>query len=119
MLLIFKLLIFSVNKALPGKKSVVESEEDVIRCICGMFMDEGLMIQCERCLVWQHGDCVQADSSIEHYLCEQCNPRKVNRDIVMNPKPDYPEAKAETYYISLMREDLQLRIGKILLWIEI
>jgi [histone H3]-lysine4 N-trimethyltransferase ASH1L len=91
---------------------VVESEEDVIRCICGMFMDEGLMIQCEKCLVWQHADCVQADSSVEHYLCEVCNPRTVNRDIIMNPKPDYPEAKGETYYISLMREELQLRIGK-------
>lgn len=28
-----------------------EEEEEVIRCICGVFRDEGLMIQCEKCLV--------------------------------------------------------------------
>jgi histone-lysine N-methyltransferase ASH1L len=73
-------------------------------------MDEGLMIQCERCLVWQHSDCVKADSSVEHYLCEQCVPRQVNRDILMNPQPDYA-TPGQIYYISLMREDLQLRQG--------
>lgn len=28
-----------------------EEEEEVISCICNIFRDEGLMIQCERCLV--------------------------------------------------------------------
>lgn len=69
------------------------------------------MIQCERCLVWQHSDCVKADSSVEHYLCEQCLPRQVNRDILMNPQPDYA-TPGQIYYISLMREDLQLRQGE-------
>ncbi|KAF4531360.1 hypothetical protein B566_EDAN018103, partial [Ephemera danica] len=87
-----------------------EEEEEVIRCICGLYMDEGLMIQCERCLVWQHADCVKADSSVDHYLCEQCVPRQVNRDILMNPVPEYAQP-GETHYISLMREDLQLRQG--------
>jgi histone-lysine N-methyltransferase ASH1L len=87
-----------------------DDEEEVIRCICGLYTDEGLMIQCERCLVWQHADCVKADSSVDHYLCEQCVPRQVNRDILMNPKPEYAEP-GETHYISLMREDLQLRQG--------
>ena len=26
-------------------------DEDVIRCICGLFRDEGLMIQCDKCQV--------------------------------------------------------------------
>lgn len=26
-------------------------DDDVIRCICGMYKDEGLMIQCEKCMV--------------------------------------------------------------------
>lgn len=37
-----------------GKENSVEEqeeEEEVIRCICNIFRDEGLMIQCERCLV--------------------------------------------------------------------
>lgn len=26
-------------------------DDDIIRCICGMYKDEGLMIQCEKCMV--------------------------------------------------------------------
>lgn len=67
---------------------VVGEEEDVIRCICGMFRDEGMMIQCERCLVWQHCECVQADSKTASYYCERCMPREVDLEIAMN---DYTE----------------------------
>jgi len=28
-----------------------DSGDDIIRCICGLYKDEGLMIQCEKCLV--------------------------------------------------------------------
>ena len=28
-----------------------EEEEEIIRCICGIYRDEGLMIQCEKCFV--------------------------------------------------------------------
>jgi hypothetical protein len=28
-----------------------EEEEEVINCICGIYKDEGLMIQCEKCYV--------------------------------------------------------------------
>jgi len=28
-----------------------DEEEEVIRCVCGIFRDEGLMIQCEKCFV--------------------------------------------------------------------
>lgn len=28
-----------------------DKDDDVIRCICGMYRDEGLMIQCEKCMV--------------------------------------------------------------------
>lgn len=31
-----------------------EEEEEVIRCVCGIFRDEGLMIQCEKCFVSNH-----------------------------------------------------------------
>lgn len=33
--------------------------EDVVRCICGTFSEEGEMVQCETCLVWQHTDCMR------------------------------------------------------------
>ncbi|GJQ68942.1 putative histone-lysine N-methyltransferase [Trypoxylus dichotomus] len=82
-------------------------EEDVIRCICGMFRDEGLMIQCERCLVWQHCECVKADPSAASYHCERCVPRDVDYEI---PLDEYTE-HGYRYYMTLMRGSLQLRQG--------
>lgn len=63
-------------------------EEDVIRCICGLYRDEGLMIQCERCLVWQHCECVKADPAAAIYHCERCVPRDVDLEI---PLDEYTE----------------------------
>ena len=50
-----------------------DGEEDTIRCVCNLHREEGLMIQCERCLVWQHCDCVDADPAVEQYACEVSN----------------------------------------------
>ncbi|KAL1453943.1 hypothetical protein WDU94_010244, partial [Cyamophila willieti] len=85
-------------------------EEDVIQCICGLFKDEGLMIQCERCLVWQHCDCVKADPNAEHYLCEKCSPKPVDYEIQLDYVPEYAKP-GETHYMSLIREDMLLREG--------
>ncbi|XP_076292671.1 histone-lysine N-methyltransferase ash1 [Lasioglossum baleicum] len=92
---------------LPPRGSTA-GEEDVIRCICGLHRDEGLMIQCERCLVWQHCDCVKADTSIESYLCERCQPRPVDLEI---PLEGDEEEEGKKHYVTLMRGDLQLRQG--------
>ncbi|KAH8410780.1 hypothetical protein KR222_007582, partial [Zaprionus bogoriensis] len=82
-------------------------EEDVIRCICGLYKDEGLMIQCAKCMVWQHTECTKADIDAENYQCERCEPRQVDREI---PLDDYTE-EGHRYYLSLMRGDLQVRQG--------
>lgn len=37
--------------------------------------------------VWQHCDCMGVNSDVEHYLCEQCEPRAVNR--VNQDSPSY------------------------------
>ncbi|XP_034944543.1 histone-lysine N-methyltransferase ash1 [Chelonus insularis] len=95
------------QRFLPPQGSTA-GEEDVIRCICGLHRDEGLMIQCERCLVWQHCDCVKADTSIESYLCERCQPRPVDLEI---PLEGEEEEKGKKHYVTLMRGDLQLRQG--------
>lgn len=92
---------------LPPRGSTA-GEEDVIRCICGLHRDEGLMIQCERCLVWQHCDCVKADTSIESYLCERCQPREVDLEI---PLEGEEEEEGKKHYVTLLRGDLQLRQG--------
>lgn len=92
---------------LPPRGSTA-GEEDVIRCICGLHRDEGLMIQCERCLVWQHCDCVKADTSAESYLCERCQPREVDLEI---PLEGEEEEEGKKHYVTLLRGDLQLRQG--------
>ncbi|XP_078604802.1 uncharacterized protein LOC144878245 isoform X3 [Branchiostoma floridae x Branchiostoma japonicum] len=87
-----------------------ESDDDIIRCICGIFKDEGLMIQCEKCMVWQHCDCMRTTDDVEHYLCEECDPRQVDREVPMVPQPPYAN-RGCTYYLTLLRDDLLVRQG--------
>jgi hypothetical protein len=48
--------------------------EDVIDCYCGIDEDEGLMVNCERCNHWQHGECVNLCHWTVplHYICPTC-----------------------------------------------
>ncbi|KAJ8273493.1 hypothetical protein GJAV_G00102200 [Gymnothorax javanicus] len=87
-----------------------DKDDDVIRCICGMYKDEGLMIQCEKCMVWQHCDCMRVEAEVEHYLCELCDPRPVDREVPMLPQPSYAQS-GSVYYICLLRDDLLLHQG--------
>ncbi|XP_019619104.1 PREDICTED: histone-lysine N-methyltransferase ASH1L-like [Branchiostoma belcheri] len=87
-----------------------ESDDDIIRCICGIYKDEGLMIQCEKCMVWQHCDCMRTTDDVEHYLCEECDPRQVDREVPMVPQPPYAN-RGCTYYLTLLRDDLLVRQG--------
>lgn len=85
---------------------VEDPNEDHIRCICGIFRDEGLMIQCSKCKIWQHTECTDADVDAEHYLCEKCNPRDIDYEIKLKDKTE----EGYDYYLSLMRgNDLQIR----------
>ncbi|XP_071987710.1 histone-lysine N-methyltransferase ASH1L isoform X2 [Engystomops pustulosus] len=87
-----------------------EKDDDIIRCICGLYKDEGLMIQCEKCMVWQHCDCMGVTSDVEHYLCEHCDPRPVDREVPMIPCPHYAQP-GFIYFICLLRDELLLRQG--------
>ncbi|XP_063002203.1 histone-lysine N-methyltransferase ASH1L isoform X2 [Elgaria multicarinata webbii] len=100
----------SSETSLCEKESGHEKDEDVIRCICGLYKDEGLMIQCDKCMVWQHCDCMGLNSDVEHYLCEQCDPRTVDREVPMIPRPHYAQSGC-VYFICLLRDDLLLRQG--------
>jgi len=51
------------DKLPPFVEVEILPEHDVIRCICETYSEEGTMIQCERCFVWQHCDCVGVTSN--------------------------------------------------------
>lgn len=77
--------------------SETDDQDEVTRCVCGndeltsinpsllrflqqeyhIKVDTGLFIQCEKCLVWQHGYCVGLftnDDVPDKYYCEECMP---------------------------------------------
>ena len=59
-----------------------EVEEGITRCICGFTHDDGYMIWCDGCSVWQHLACMELDQSRlpDKYFCEACHPRPVNAE---------------------------------------
>lgn len=58
-----------------------EYEGSVTRCICDFQHDDGFMICCDQCSVWQHIACmgVNRNNIPETYLCELCSPRPVDK----------------------------------------
>lgn len=60
------------------EKQYVDSGE--IRCICEFSEDDGFTIQCDRCLIWQHIEClgIAEDALPDFYRCERCFPREVD-----------------------------------------
>lgn len=56
-------------------KIVRMKQEEIINCTCGITEEDGLMIQCELCLCWQHAYCnnIQKENEVpEKYICYIC-----------------------------------------------
>lgn len=93
-----------------------------------------------RLQVWQHCDCMRLETEVEHYLCELCDPRPIDRvgvaparvkfhiapcssltcaccstvcpqEVPMKPQPSYAQA-GSIYYICLLRDELLLHQGQ-------
>jgi hypothetical protein len=65
----------------------VEEPEDIVVCPCNADYEDGLMVQCEKCLFWQHADCAtgledpteQDVEKLENYICEFCTLESVKK----------------------------------------
>ncbi|XP_065082151.1 PHD finger protein 20-like protein 1 [Ochlerotatus camptorhynchus] len=56
-------------------KIVSMKKEEIINCLCGYGEEDGLMVQCELCLCWQHGVCngFERDTQVpDKYVCYIC-----------------------------------------------
>lgn len=61
-------------------KIVRMRKEEIINCLCHYPEEDGLMIQCDLCLCWQHGRCndIEKESQVpDKYVCYICrNPER-------------------------------------------
>lgn len=57
------------------------ADDSITRCICDFLHDDGYMICCDKCSVWQHVVCMGLDKHNipDEYLCEVCKPRPIDR----------------------------------------
>lgn len=64
-------------------KIVRMREEEIINCVCQFMEEDGLMIQCELCLCWQHGSCngIEKENQVpDKYICFICKNPERGRD---------------------------------------
>lgn len=102
-----------VKKPAKNRRKIPErhDEEDIVNCHCGRFLEEGLMIQCQKCLTWQHVDCAGADGKAEDYTCAKCEGKPAPTEIL---KKDETTADGHQCYLTLMRGDLQVNLTFVL-----
>lgn len=74
-----------VNESGEVIKIVRMRQEEVINCLCPYGEEDGLMIQCELCLCWQHGGCngIEKESDVpDKYICYICrNPERARESM--------------------------------------
>ncbi|XP_072115839.1 PHD finger protein 20-like protein 1 [Mobula birostris] len=58
----------------PEESQEEDDSNAVVRCVCEMDKENGFMIQCEKCLCWQHGICMGLleDNIPDQYFCYIC-----------------------------------------------
>ena len=71
--------------------------QELIRCVCGQEKDEGVMVQCEQCMTWQHTSCMglsEKDLPDQH-ICSECSdpPASIKREQYKHANPWYQSGK--------------------------
>lgn len=64
-------------------KIVRMRKEEIINCVCAFGEEDGLMIQCDLCLCWQHAGCNgynKASEIPEKYMCVICRKPNLGRE---------------------------------------
>ncbi|XP_078663704.1 uncharacterized protein LOC144906888 isoform X1 [Branchiostoma floridae x Branchiostoma belcheri] len=59
----------------PSGSQQDQEEDPGVRCPCGCHEDDGLMILCAVCDLWQHGVCfkvIQEEDAPERHICDVC-----------------------------------------------
>lgn len=75
-------LIYQKTGIVSNKKG--PDADAIIKCICGIQEDDGIMVICTRCKTWQHNTCYYywGESLIGFptscHECEDCEPRKLD-----------------------------------------
>ncbi|KAI5743496.1 hypothetical protein M8J77_018815 [Diaphorina citri] len=70
----------------PSVKYEKMKKEEVVNCVCGVLEEDGLMIQCDICLCWQHSQCsdIETESEVpEKYICKICKNPPLQRKSLM------------------------------------
>merc|ERR1719187_1881264 len=63
------------------------SEGEVVHCVCSHTEGDGMMVQCESCLTWQHGQCLGIDQEgqvPDKYMCSVCQNPPLGRPCVLH-----------------------------------
>lgn len=95
-------------------KIVRMRQEEIINCLCGYVEEDGLMIQCELCLCWQHGICngIDKESQVpDKYVCYICrNPVRGRKSMEFKHDQDWlyegklPTANYHTQNMALLNK---------------
>ncbi|KAG5359998.1 Transcription factor BYE1 [Yarrowia sp. C11] len=102
------------------KRKKTNNDEGVVRCPCGATEDvpsDGkIMIECEKCLEWQHSQCVlqtnDLDQLPDHYVCGNCEEVKEETKTKSQEKTQNvklkPQEKAQKKTEEVTAEDISM-----------
>lgn len=64
-------------------REIVMQDEDgepwILRCVCNLKSEDGLLVVCEQCGCWQHAICIGLNNHTipEKYVCDVCQNKKI------------------------------------------